>query len=97
MLGVATSEIAKFPKTPGDLCWSFSEAVVSSPATLYTDGRFHPSEALNDIWQLLFAHQIRGMAEEEDEATGIAKKILLQTDGVGLRYRVRLKGRNVFA
>ena len=90
-LGASSENIAAFPAHPDDLAASFADALVDAPAAIYTDWRFHPSEALNDVWQRLYPHGIKGMIDEEDDKSGFPKKIILQHLGIGTRYRIRIQ------
>jgi hypothetical protein len=91
LLGVPEETRAAFPSQPENLAFSFADAVIDSPAAIYTDWRFHPGEALNDVWERIYPHGVKGMIEEVDEETDFPKKIILQHAGVGTRYRIRIK------
>jgi hypothetical protein len=91
LLGAPNEALAAFPVHPDDLAFSFADALVDAPAAIYTDWRFHPGEALNDVWQRLYPHGVKGMIDEEDEDSGFPKKIILQHAGIGTRYRIRIK------
>lgn len=92
LLGAPPTDIAAFPSHPDDLAMSLADALVDAPTAIYTDGRFHPSEALGDAWQRLYPHGVKGMIDEEDDESGFPKKIILQHAGVSTRYRIRIKG-----
>jgi hypothetical protein len=91
LLGAPPEDIAAFPSHPDDLAASFADALVDAPAAVYTDWRFHPSEALNDAWQRLYPHGVKGMIDEEDNESAFPKRIILQHAGIGTRYRIRIK------
>ncbi|MBM4068781.1 MAG: WGR domain-containing protein [Planctomycetes bacterium] len=93
ILGASEQAVAAFPDQAEDLAFSFANALADAPATIYTDWRFHPAEVLNDVWQRLFPHGVKGMIEEDDPDTGFPKTVVLQHAGIGSRYRVRLKGK----
>lgn len=90
-LGASHQDIAAFPSHPDDLEASFADALVDAPAAVYTDWRFHPSEALSDVWQRLYPHGVKGMNDEEDDESGFPKRIILQHGGIGTRYRIRIR------
>gem|GEM_PF-4683099 len=91
LLGAPAVAIAAFPSHPDDFAASIADALVDSPVAIYTDGRFHPAAALNEAWQRLYPHGVKGMIDEEDDETGFPKKIILQHGSVGTRYRIRIK------
>lgn len=91
LLAAPAEEIAAFPTHPEDWAFSFADALVDSPAAIYTDGRFHPAEALNEAWQRLYPHGVKGMIDEADDEAEFPKKIILQHAGVDTRYRIRIK------
>lgn len=90
-LGASPEDIEAFPSYPDDLAAGFADALVDAPAAIYTDWRFHPSEALNDVWQRLYPHGVKGMIDEEDDESGFPKRIILHHGGVGTRYRIRIR------
>ncbi len=92
LLGAPEDALAAFPTHPDNLAFSFADALVAAPAAIYTDWRFHPGEVLNEVWQRLFPHGVKGMIDEVDEETSFPKKIILQHAGIGSRYRFRIKG-----
>jgi predicted DNA-binding WGR domain protein len=92
LLETPPEAIAKFLSQPENLAWSIAEALAHAPPAISTDWRFSPIEVLNEVWQRVYPFNVKGMIEEEDEATGFPKTIFLQACELGARYRVRIKG-----
>lgn len=92
LLGAPPDALAAFPAHPDDLAFSFADALADAPPTIYTDWKYHPADALNEVWQRLYPHGVKGMIDEEDADTGFPKKIILQHNGIGTRYRITIKG-----
>jgi hypothetical protein len=92
LLGASGDALEAFPSHPDNLAFSFADALIEAQAAIYTDWRFHPTEALNEAWQRTLPYGVKGMIDEEDEETGFPKKIILQHAGIGSRYRFRIKG-----
>lgn len=91
LLGAPTAGLAAFPTHPDDWAFSFADALIDSPAAIYTDWRFHPAEALDEAWQRLHPHGVEGTIEEEDEESGFPEEIVLQHADVAARYRILIK------
>lgn len=72
------------------MAWDFTQALCESPQAIVTDWKFHPSDALREIFLRLYPVGIKAMIEVENADTLFPSKIFLQTDNIGSRYSVKI-------
>ncbi len=91
LLAVPTSTIQSFcGKTHDNIAWEFTQALCESPQAIVTDWKFHPSDALREIFLRLYPVGVKAMIETENAETLFPSKIFLQSDGIGSRYSAKI-------